>query len=401
MKMLKGKQKMKHEGKYVLRSTVNIENKELYLKTRKIQPVNLQLFADNGDKTEKATPKKRQKAREEGQVLQSREMTAAIVLLCLFITIRIAGSFMYEQIYVYFKIVFTEYTKITDMFTIEGLIKVFIDLLLRFLKIVAPIFAVALITGIAAGYAQVGFLFTTKTIGFKFNRINPFNGFKRIFSLRSVTELVKSLLKIAVIGFIGYSYLAGEANNILKTMDLDVIGIAVYICTVSMDVAIRMCVAMLILGVLDYGYQWWEYEKSLKMSKQEIKEEHKEAEGNPEIKGKIRQRQRQIALRRMLQDVPKADVVITNPTHFAVAIKYDQKISDAPLVVAKGQDYIALRIKEIAKENKVEIVENKPLARTLYSTVEIGEKIPPELFQAVAEVLAFVYNIKNKGNVGT
>ncbi len=399
MKMLMYKQKMESEGKYILRSIENLEKNGLFLKSRGIQPVNLQLFGDNGDKTEKATPKKRQKAREEGQVLQSREMTAAIVLLCLFITIRIAGGFMYEQIYLYFKIVFTEYSKITDMFTIKGLVKVFIDLLLRFLKIVAPIFVVALITGVAAGYAQVGYLFTTKTIGFKFNRINPLNGFKKIFSLKSVTELVKSLLKITVIGYIGYSYLVDEANNILKTMDMDVISIAIYICTAIIDVAIRMCVAMLILGVIDYGYQWWEYEKSLKMSKQEIKEEHKEAEGNPEIKGKIRQKQRQIALRRMLQDIPKADVVITNPTHFAVAIKYDPKVSDAPLVVAKGQDYIALRIKEIARESKVEIVENKPLARTLYSTVDIGERIPPELFQAVAEVLAFVYSIKNKGSV--
>lgn len=399
MKILKSKQKMKPGGKHIFRIAEDIENIK-FSKLRGLQPVNLQLFADSGDKTEKATPKKRQKAREEGQVLQSREMTAAIVLLCLFITIKIAGSFMYEQIYLYFKIVFTEYSKITDLFTIEGLIKVFLDLLLRFLKIIAPIFAVALVTGIAAGYAQVGFLFTTKTIGFKFNRINPFNGFKRIFSLKSVTELVKSLLKIAVIGYIGYSYLTGEANNILKTMDMDVISIAVYICVASIDVAIRMCVAMLILGVIDYGYQWWEYEKNLKMSKHEIKQEHKEAEGNPEVKGKIRQKQRQMALGRMLQDIPKADVVITNPTHFAVAIKYDPKVSDAPMVVAKGQDYIALRIREIAKENKVEIVENKPLARTLYSTVDIGEKIPPELFQAVAEVLAFVYSIKNKESVG-
>lgn len=369
------------------------------LKSQGMLPVNLQLFADSGDKTEKATPKKRQKAREEGQVLQSREMTAAIVLLSLFITIKIAGSFMYEELYAYFRIVFGDYPKVSDMFTVEGLTKLFIDLILRFLKISAPVFAVALITGIASGYAQVGFLFTTKTLAFKFNRINPFSGLKRIFSLRSITELIKSILKIVVIGYIGYSYLAGEAVNILNTMDMDVISIAVYICDTSLNVAIRMCVAMLILGILDYGYQWWDYEKNLKMSKQEVKEEHKEAEGNPEVKGKIRQKQRQMALRRMLQDIPKADVVITNPTHFAVAVKYDPKVSDAPMVVAKGQDYIALRIKEIAKENKVEIVENKPLARTLFATVEIGDKIPPELFQAVAEILAFVYGLKNNGRV--
>lgn len=399
MKMQKDEHNIDSEGIKLAADIFSIEKEEKFKTSSRIQPVNLQLFADSGDKTEKATPKKRQKAREEGQVLQSREMTAAIVLLSLFITLRIAGGFMYEQIYAYFKVVLADYPKIKDLYTIEGLTKLCIDMLLRFVKIVAPIFAVALITGFAAGYAQVGFLFTTKTLKFKFSRINPFSGVKRIFSLRSVTELVKSLLKIGVIGYIGYSYLIDEAKKILSTMDMDVVSIASYICITSLNVAIRMCIAMLILGVLDYAYQWWEYEKSLKMSKHEVKQEHKESEGNPEVKGKIRQKQRQMAMRRMLQDIPKADVVITNPTHFAVAIKYDSKVSDAPIVLAKGQDYIALRIKEIAKENKVEIVENRPLARALYQTVDIGEKIPPELFQAVAEVLAFVYNIKNKGSV--
>ena len=154
------------------------------------------------------------------------------------------------------------------------------------------------------------------------------------------------------------------------------------------------------MSALDYGYQWWEYEKNLRMSKQEIKEEYKQVEGNPEIKSKIKQKQRQISMRRMMQQVPKADVIITNPTHFAVAMKYDAKVSDAPIVIAKGQDFIALRIKEVAKENKIEIVENKPLARNLYDTVEVGQAIPPELFQAVAEILAFVYSLKGKGRVG-
>lgn len=372
-------------------------DKKIYTtKALRIQPVNLQLFADSGEKTEKATPKKRRKAREEGQVLQSREMTSAIVLLSIFLTLKIAGSFMYEQLHLYFKVVFTHYANIPDLYTVQGIRKLYLDLILQFLKIVAPIFAIALIAGVSSCYAQIGFLFTTKTLAFKLNRINPLNGFKKIFSLRSITELVKAILKIVVVGYIGYSYLKGESRNILNTMDLDVANIAVYICNASLNVAIRMCIAMLVLGVLDYGYQWWEYEKNLKMTKQEVKQEYKETEGNPEIKGKIKQKQRQIALRRMLQDVPKADVVITNPTHFAVAIRYDQKVADAPVVVAKGQDYMALRIKEIAKENKVEIVENKELARTLYSTVEIGEKIPSELFQAVAEVLAFVYSLKNK-----
>ena len=396
MKNLGNKKDKEQRLKKNVKNKLVLKNKVYSLEGKRIQPVNLQLFADSGEKTEKPTPKKRRKAREEGQVLQSRELTSAIVLLSIFLTLKIAGSFMYEQLIINFKIAYIDFAQVSDLYTLQGIRRLFIDGLLQFLKILAPVFAIALITSLASSYAQVGFLFTTKTLAIKFNRINPINGLKKIFSLRSVIELVKSILKIVIIGYIAYSYLTGEAQNILKAMDMDVISIAVYICSTTLNVAIRMCIAMLILGVLDYGYQWWEYEKNLKMTKQEIKQEYKETEGNPEIKGKIKQKQRQIALRRMLQDVPKADVVITNPTHFAVAIKYDPKVADAPMVVAKGQDYMAQRIKEIAKENKVEIVENKQLARTLYSTVEIGDKIPPDLFQAVAEVLAFVYSLKNK-----
>ncbi|HHV29883.1 flagellar biosynthesis protein FlhB [Acetivibrio mesophilus] len=357
---------------------------------------NLQLFADNGDKTEKATPRKRSKAREEGQVLQSREMNSAIVLLSAFVTLRIFGQHMYEEILKCFKVAITLYPTKDGLFTIDGLLDVYSETLLTFFKIAAPVLLVVLIAGVVSSYAQVGFLFTTKTLAMKLNRINPLQGFKRIFSPKSLVELLKSIIKIAIVIYIGYAYIKGEARNVLNMMDVDVISIASFLGSTITNAAIRMCMALLVIGVADYGYQWWEYEKSLRMSKQEIKEENKEVEGNPEIKSKIRQKQRQMSMRRMLQDIPKADVVITNPTHYAVAVKYDPEKADAPIVVAKGQDYIALRIKEIAKENRVEIVENKPLARTLYSTVEIGGKIPPELYQAVAEVLAFVYSLKEK-----
>lgn len=363
-------------------------------------PINLQLFSDSSEKTEKATPKKREKAREEGQVLQSKEMTSAIVLLCMFITLRVFGSYIYEGILEVFKVFFTQSPKVEDLYSIKGTIGIYLQVVIAFLKIILPIFAVALLTGLAMGYAQVGFLFTTKTLQFKLSRINPLSGFKRIFSIRSLTELVKSIFKIVVVGLIGFLYLKGEVANILKTMDMDVVSIAAYIGVTATNVAIRMCIAILALGILDFGYQWWEYEKNLKMSKQEVKEEHKQSEGNPEVKSKIKQKQRQMSMMRMMQDISEADVVITNPTHFAVAIKYDIKISDAPMVLAKGQNYIALRIKEKAKENGVEIVENKLLARTLFKTVEVGEKIPPDLYQAVAEVLAFVYGLKNSKKGG-
>lgn len=362
----------------------------------KYKPINLQLFAE-GEKTEKATQKKRQDARKKGQVLQSREITSALVLLLVFVGLRLSGNSMYQNIAVYTKRMMTEYPKMGDLFTVNAIVKLFLETILLIIKVVTPVFAIAMVAGLIASYAQVGFLFTFETLGFKFERINPLKGFKRIFSLRALTELLKSVLKVSVIGFVAYSYLKGEAPNVYNIMDMDTMRIAIYIGTTCVNIGIRICMVLVILGILDYAYQWWDYEKSLKMSKQEIKEEFKQIEGNPEIKSKIKQKQREMSMKRILNEVPKADVVITNPTHFAVAVKYDKEKSTAPVVLAKGQDYIALRIKEVAKENKVEIVENKPLARTLYETVEIGQAIPPELYQAVAEVLAFVYSLKGKG----
>ncbi|HOV26874.1 MAG TPA: flagellar biosynthesis protein FlhB [Pseudobacteroides sp.] len=358
-------------------------------------PVNLQLFAGGDDKTEKATPKRRQDARKKGQVLQSKEITSAFILLFMFAALRLLGGYMYNEIIFFIKKVLTEYVKMPDLYTVNGISKLFILSFVEFLKISGPILAVALITGLVAEYAQVGFLFTTENLGFKFSRINPLSGLKRIFSLRSVVELVKSIIKLAIVGYIAYSYIKSEADNLLTIMELDAIGVATYITSTVINIALRICIALVFIAAVDYIYQWYEYEKSLKMSKQEIKEEYKQTEGNPEIKSKIRQKQRQISMRRMLNDVPSADVVITNPTHYAVAIKYDSNISPAPKVIAKGQDYLAQRIKEIAKENRVEIVENKPLARSLYDSVEVGQEIPEEMYQAVAEILAFVYSIKN------
>ncbi|MCX7922390.1 MAG: flagellar biosynthesis protein FlhB [Clostridia bacterium] len=361
--------------------------------------IDLQLFSADG-KTEKATPKKKQDARKKGQVLQSREISTAVVLIFLFIGLRMFGGYMYTEIAVFTKKVLTEYPKVQDFFTFNMLSVLFVEVVTVILKTTAPLFAIAILSGVIASYAQIGFLFTMETLGVKFNRINPLSGLKRIFSAHSLVELVKSIIKITVVSFIAYSYLKGEATKVFDFMNMEVYDSAVYIGTTSLNVGLRICVALIILGILDYGYQWWEYEKNLKMTKQEVKEEYKQVEGNPEIKSKIKQKQREISMRRMLQDVPKADVVITNPTHFAVAIKYDSEKSSAPIVLAKGQDYLALRIKEVAKENSIEIVENKPLARTLYATVEIGQAIPPDLYQAVAEILAFVYSLKQKGRAG-
>lgn len=369
-------------------------------KKKVVIKVNLQLFAGGGEKTEKATPKKRSDARNKGQVFHSREIASALILVFVFFGIKIFGSYIYSQIADFTKRLLVEYPQIDDLFTFNMLTKLFIETLTVIFKATAPIFAIAVISGLLAGYAQVGFLFTLDTLGFKFSRLNPLNGLKRMFSLQAIMELIKSVMKICIIGFVAYSYLSGETSNVLNLMNMDPVNIGAYIGTTAVNVAIRICIALILIGILDFAYQWWEYEKNMKMSKQEVKEEYKQTEGNPEIKSKIKQKQRQISMRRMMQEVPKADVVITNPTHFAIAIKYDALVAAAPIVIAKGQDFIALRIKETAKENKVEIVENKPLARTLYENVAIGGAIPAELYQAVAEVLAFVYSLKQKGRAG-
>jgi len=358
--------------------------------------VNLQLFAEDKDsKTEKATPKKRQDARKRGQVFQSREIISALLLLFVFLCLKLVGNNIYKEIAVYTEKIMLDQTSMIDsMFTIDGVSLLFTNILLVTVKMAGPIVLVALITGLVGSYAQVGFLFTLNAISMKLSRINPIEGFKRLFSFRSVIELIKALIKIIIIIYMVYESFKNEFYNIMKLMYLNIENSAGYIVNICISTALKICLMLIVFGIIDYLYQWWEYERGLRMTKQELKEEYKQVEGNPETKSRIKQKQRQISLRRMMHEVPTADVVITNPTHYAVALKYDAKINDAPVVIAKGQDYIALKIKEIAKNSGVEIVENKELARTLFNTVDIGQAIPPELYQAVAEILAFIYNLK-------
>jgi flagellar biosynthetic protein FlhB len=365
--------------------------------------INLQLFAasmTSEERTEKATPKKRREARKKGQVFQSREISTAVVLLLAFISIKALGNNISAAIYDFTVKVLTEYPKMDNLYMPGILVRLFTDAITVFFMAAGPVLLITVLGGFIASLAQVGFLFTVETLKPRLDRINPLSGIRRVVSMRSAVEFVKALLKVILISYVSYAYLNGRVQTIMSIMNMEMEQIVTFICQTSIDLGIRICMTLVILGVFDFAYQWWEYEKSLKMTKKELKEEYKQTEGNPEIKSRIRQKQRQLSLRRMIQEVPKADVVITNPTHFACALKYDAAVSPAPVLVAKGQDYIAARIKEIAKENSVEIVENKQLARTIYDTVEIGQAIPPELYQAVAEILAFVYNLKGKARVG-
>lgn len=355
--------------------------------------INLQLFADE-EKTEKPTPKKRMDARKEGQVVQSREINSAFVLIGTFLSLKVFGKQIMGNMYKFTRFTFSNLITQDNLFTMEGIKNIILRIIAIVAQTIVPIVAAAFIIGFTINYVQVGFLFTTKPLKIKLNRINPIEGIKRIFSKRMLVELIKSIFKIFVIGYFIYKYIVKEMENIMNLYDLSINEIVKTIGTLSYGIAIRAGGILIIVSVIDYFYQWKEHEKNIKMTKKEIKEEYKQSEGDPQVKSRIKEKQRQIAMRRMMQEVPKADVIITNPTHYAVAIKYDKEKYDAPYVLAKGADLIAENIKKVARENNVPIVENKPLARMLYDTVDIDCTIPQDMYQAVAEVLAYVYSLK-------
>lgn len=356
--------------------------------------INLQLFADTTGKTEKATPKKREELRKKGQVMQSREVTSNLILLMVFLSFKLVGNYLYAEFKSLFNLFLTD-TAAYNLHDPNEIMRLAAFAALEIAKMAAPFLIIALLVGILGSYFQVGFLFTLEPIRPKFSHINPINGLKRIFSSRSLFELVKSIAKVVIVAWVAWSSIQAEFLNLTKLMALDLGQIVMYTLGSAVDIGIKICLALLAVSAVDYFFQWRKYEKDIRMTKQEVKEEYKQLEGNPEVRSRIRQKQREISMRRMLSEVPKADVVITNPTHYAVAIKYEPQKKPAPYVVAKGADYMAERIKEVARNSKVEIVENKPLAQALYQ-VDIGEAIPPELYRAVAEVLAFVYNLQGR-----
>lgn len=351
----------------------------------------LQLFAGD-DKTEEPTAKKRADAKKKGQVGRSTDMSAAFVLLIGFAILKMLWEFIYQKIAAYAAYVFSHLNQPVDT---ENIIRIFIGIIELLAQTALPVMIAIMFMGLAINMYQVGLNFNTEAIEFKLDKLNPINGFGRIFSKRSLMELVKSLLKIAIIGFFLYDFLTDHLMEMPQFIYFDLTTSLAQISDIIFKMAFEVVGVIMIVGFIDYAYQKWQTTQDLKMSKQEVKDEMKQSEGDPQIKGKIKQKQRQMAMARMMQEVPKADVIVTNPTHFAVALKYDKGMA-APQIVAKGQDLVARRIKEIAAENGIPIVENKPLARALYASVEVGEMVPSELYQAVAEVLAYVYRLKNR-----
>lgn len=364
--------------------------------------LNLQYFADGpgGEKTEEPTAKKLEDARKEGQVAKSRELGSAVLLIGLFLTLKVTIPYIGNSFLEVFQMI---YNKIPDYANVEaadvsaiayaGMIT---QILIKIILILLPFFAVGVVCCIVVDVSQVKWKPTGKPLKPKFSKLNPVKGFKKIFSSRSLFELVKSVAKIGIIAYLAYSTLKDKAGLIRLFYEMSLFSALAQVGDIVLDMGIKIGLFYLILGFADLIYERRKFKKDMRMTKQEIKEEYKQSEGDPQVKSKIKQRMREASQRRMMQALPEADVVITNPTHFAVAVKYDSEVQKAPVVLAKGEDFLAQKIKEIAKENKIEIVENKPLARMLYYNVEIDEEIPPELYQAVAEVLAFVYNKKNR-----
>ena len=351
----------------------------------------LQLFA--GEKTEEPTAKKRADAKKKGQVGKSQEINAAFVMMAGFVILYNLGGNALQEIMTYSSSIFGHLVMETDE---ESVMQLFISIIIVLAKTSLPMMVFIMIIGLAINFFQVGLNFNTEAIGFKPDKLNPINGFGRIFSKRSLVELVKSIIKIVVIGFFIYDYMVAEILQMPKLIFLELGEATDKISSVIFMLAFKILGVFFVMAAAALYYQKWQTTQDLKMSKQDIKDEFKQTEGDPQIKGKIKSKQRQMAMARMMQEVPQADVIFTNPTHFAVAMSYKPGMA-APIVVAKGQDHVAQRIKEIAREHKVPIVENKPLARALFAAVEIGDSIPQELYKAVAEVLAYVYKLKNKG----
>jgi len=364
---------------------------------------NLQFFAKDGpggEKTEPATQKKLDDARKEGQVAKSKEIANGFGLLALFLVLKFWVGGMGIRFLETFSAIYNRIPETTNLIggtaPDNAMMVMFRYAAVQVLMIVLPIFLIGFLIAFVCDYLQVKWKPTSKPLQPKFSKLNPVSGFKKIFSPNSLVELLKAFIKILIIGYMAYSYLKDKTELIFSLYDLEIMPAIGLVSQIVTDLGIRVAVVYVIFAFADFWYQKWKFKEDMKMTKQEVKEEYKNQEGDPQIKGKIRQKMREISQRRMMQALPQADVVITNPTHYAVAIKYDPSVSDAPVVIAKGQDFLAQKIKEVARENKVEIVENKPLARMLFANVEVGEAVPPELYQAVAEVLAFVYHLQGK-----
>lgn len=347
------------------------------------------------DKTEKASPKKRRDERKKGNVFQSKDVVTVGVIAISFIIL----DFWAPNIYKYTTSVFRKYIslmKTTYEINDAFIVQLFKDIFFTIFAAAGLLMCSVIIASIVFTGAQTRFLISGENIKFKFSKLNPLSGIKRMFSIRSVVEVVKNLIKITILGYVIYSSIKNNLLQVPRLVSIELTSGINFIFSSIMSIVKSVVIAFVAISAFDFFYSWWEYEKNIRMSKQEVKEEFKQLEGDPLIKGKIKERQRAVAMTRMMQQVPKADVIIRNPTHYAVAVKYDIEKDNAPIVLAKGMDNIALRIVEKAEKHKISIIENVPLARALYASTELNREIPLEYYEPVAEILAWVYRVKEK-----
>jgi flagellar biosynthetic protein FlhB len=345
-----------------------------------------------GERTERATPHKREEARKRGQVVKSAEVSSVALLLGGILALNAWSPAMLPDLAALFTRLLRHAG--TAPMTPEQMPGYALEGGLILGKMLAPMLLALAVIGLAANLAQVGFLLSWEAVKPNLSKLDPVKGLSQLFSIETLAGLIREPIKIGLVGVVGYVMILAVYEDMLRLGDLDAGQIMVALGDMAFTVVLGIVLALAGLAALDYGYRWWKHERDLRMSKQEVKDETRQQEGNPEIKSRIRRMQQSMGRKRMLEAVPRADVVITNPTHLAVALRYDPRETAAPTVVAKGADYMAQRIREIAAENRVPVVENKPVARVLYETVEVDDQIPVEMYQAVAEILAFVYRLK-------
>lgn len=346
------------------------------------------------EKTEPATPKRLQEMKEKGQVAKSREVPSIAVLIASLFVFYFLGSTMIKE---FMELMRWAFENSGSVLLKESTIRwLLAEYLRRCWGIAAPLLLAIMAVGLLSNYLQVGFIFSFESIVPKLSKLDPIKGFTKIFSKETLVELVKNIFKILIVGYVTYLTVRGELDNIVPIMDMEVWSILSYMGSVCFKIILRTSWVLIVLALLDYAFQRWNFQQEAKMSKQEVKDEFKQREGDPLVKSKIRQVQREMARRRMMEAVPKADVVITNPVHLAVAIEYNAQQMMSPKVTAKGSRLIAERIKEVAREYQIPVIEDKPLAQAIFSGVEIGQEIPVVFYKAVAEILAYVYRLKNK-----
>lgn len=363
--------------------------------------LNLQFFAKDGpggEKTEPATAKKLDDVRKNGQTAKSKELITSISLLSLFILVKIYVGTVGQKFTEVFQEIYQTFDKIIDNSNngmrmadaVESVQKVMMSVV----SITAPIFIIAVVIAFICNALQQKWMVTAEPLKPKFSKLNPLNGFKRIFSFKQLFELLKSIAMLLIIGVMAYVTIKDKVNVLFTFYDISLNTALSTIGDIIVDLGIKISAVFLIVGFVDLFYQKFKFKNDNMMTKQEVKDEYKNTEGDPQVKGQIKRKMAEISRRRMMEQLPEADVVITNPTHFAVALKYEPDSGKAPIVIAKGADYLAFQIKDKARECNIEIVENKPLARMLYHNVDIGMEIPPELYQVVAEILAKILQPK-------